>query len=401
MTARVRLTIVIFLQMLPATMVVPAIRPLFALRHGTPGAMHAFMAVNMVGAALLVPLVGSWLDRGRSRARLLRLLAGADALLLFALTTAVPAALLLGLRLLEGAAHVGAATVLVTEASGPGGDRRHGRAMGAAGAGIVAAIVSGSAFGALLVRLDPRAPLWVASGLAAVVAVVASRVPFRDGPRPAHARRRFGEALALLRARPALRLPVTAAFVGRFTIGCVVVTFALFAHAQHALGDGAIGGLFTLMTLPFALATYPAARMTDRVPAVALLRVGMAGLALSLAGVAYAPTAALPALMAAAGVASGVVFGGLLARSAAVAGAGERGRAMALVNVAGCVGMLLGPTVGGILTAVLSRKVGPVAAYRAVFLVAAMSALGWIVLHLKTRSASAAALEAVATEPQQ
>ena len=49
-----RLAVLIFVQMLPATLLTPAVRPLFAGLHGgAEGPMHAFMSLNMIGAAFI------------------------------------------------------------------------------------------------------------------------------------------------------------------------------------------------------------------------------------------------------------------------------------------------------------------------------------------------------------
>jgi DHA1 family tetracycline resistance protein-like MFS transporter len=373
------LPIVIYLQMLPATLVVPAIRPLFADYHaGGQGAMHAFMSLNMVGAALLVPIIGSWVDAGRSRRALLAALAGTDALLLAMLALPLPTGLILGLRTLEGAAHVGAATVLIAQASSRAATVGRGRAMGAAGAGLVAAIVSGSAIGAGLLAVDVRAPLVAAALLEAAVALLAVAGP-AGRARARRVRPTLGESVRLLRSRRALWIPVGAAFVGRFTIGCIVVTFALFAHHHHGLSDASVGLLFVFLTLPFAAATYPAARLADRLPGGALLGGGMLVYAGALVALACVATGGLPVVMIGAGLASGVIFAGVLCQAASMAGADEHGRAMALVNVAGCIGMLLGPVVAGVTIAVASDDLGRVGAYRAVFCAAAGSAMVWLI----------------------
>lgn len=58
------LALLVLIQMLPATLVTPAIRPFFATWHGGhEGAMHAFMALNMLGGLLAAP----WLARPADR----------------------------------------------------------------------------------------------------------------------------------------------------------------------------------------------------------------------------------------------------------------------------------------------------------------------------------------------
>ncbi len=374
-----RLVLLTFAQMLPATLVVPAIRPLFAALHAdSEGAMHAFMSVNMMGAAVMAPLVALWADRSTHPYRILALLAAMDALLLFAVATAAPTPVILALRTLEGGAHVGAASILLAQASRIARDGGTGRTMGLAGAAITFAIVLGSAAGGVLVELDVRAPFWVGSAISATVAalVLSPRMPSVRAAPPRQRR----ELLGLLRSCRALWVPVSAAFVGRFTIGCLVVTFALFAHRVHDLSDGAVGWLFALMTLPFAVATYPASRLADRVPSAAVIAVGAAAYAIALGVLGRVPAAGLPAVMVTAGVASGMIFAIVLYQTSRMAAPSDRTRAMALVNVAGCVGMVAGPIVAGIVSAVANRAGDPVAGYRTVFLVAAGSLVAWLVL---------------------
>lgn len=375
-----RLALAVFVQMLPATLVAPAVRPLFALQHaGHEGAMHAFMALNMAGAALAVPFLGGLADRlGRPR-RLFALLAAADALLLALVVAPIPTRAVLLVRALEGAAHVGAATLLLAEAARVGRRTGSGRAMGVAGAALMFAIALGSGLGGLLVGVDPRLPFWGAALLATLTPLLS---PFgaaeSDGavePAPGPA----GRPLALLRAQPALLQPLAAAFVERFTIGCLVVTFSLFAHREHGLSDRAVGGLFTLLTLPFALSMYPVSRLAERVPRAALLLSGGVLYGGALASLAAAPAGALPVVMLTAGLASGLIFSPTLAYAADLAGPGKRGAVMSLVNAAGCLGMLLGPAAAGITSALFRDAGDPARGYRAVFVLAAFSVAAWLV----------------------
>jgi MFS family permease len=368
----------VFVQMLPATLVAPAIRPLFAAFHpGREGAMHAFMAVNMLGAAVAAPLLGAWSDRrGRPR-ELLPVVALVDALLLFLLAAPLPTAVVLALRTLEGAAHVGGMTLLLAEVATLR-RRSGGAAMGWAGGAIMLAVAAGSALGGLMVAADPRAPFWVGAGLAALLAAAAPLLPVTpagDAPVPV----RHGLAAAVRETLPSVRLPVAAAFVGRFTVGCIVVTFALFAHRAHGLSDRAIGGLFSAFTLPFALMMVPAERLARSVPRSVLLASGLAAHGVAIASLGWVPTSLLPVAMASAGTAAAFVFAPTLAYAAELAPVERRSSAMALVGGAGCLGMLLGPTVAGI-TSALARTADPAHAPRAVFLVAAASHLVLLVL---------------------
>ena len=369
----------VYVQMLPATLVAPAVRPLFAAHHGgNVSAMHAFMSLNMLGAAIAAPLLGARVDRAARTRALFVGLTLLDAALLALLAAPVPTRVLLALRFVEGGAHVGAATLLLARAAALAASERSGRVMALAGAAIIAAVASGSALGGALVGIDARAPFLVAAALALSVAASAVLDRATGTTLLATARASIPPASAAL-AR-ALLVPASAAFVSRFTIGCLVVTFALFAHRVHGLSDGRIGWLFTAMTAPFALATFPVGRVLDRVAAPRVLAAG----ALVYAGVLFAlghvTTSALAPLMTLGGVASAMIFASLLHIATKVSREGGRGRAMGIVNAASCAGMIAGPTLAGIICAIAARAGDPVAGYRGAFTLAGASLVTWLVL---------------------
>lgn len=335
--------------------------------------MHAFMSLNMVGAVLLVPQLGRWLDRGLDPRKALVVLAALDAALLLAIAQPWDVRVILALRTLEGAAHVGAATVLLSEAAALA--RSQGRrAMALAGAAIIFAVALGSALGGVLVRLSVQAPFWAGSALALGVAAWAARSTLPDVRREDSAPTSFGSVLR----DKGLWVPLWAAFVGRFTVGCVVVTFALFAHKQHALSDSAIGFLFSALTLSFAVAMYPTGHLAERWSRASLLAAGGFGYGCCLLFLGYAPAGLLPLVMIGAGTSSALLYGVTLCYAAQLGGTESRGKAMAAVNAAGCFGMLLGPPCAGVMAAIFRSEADPVAGYRAAFLLAAGSVLVWL-----------------------
>jgi len=346
-----RFALLLGLQMLPATMLTPAVRPLFASHHaGREGAMHAFFALAMAGAILGTPLV----VRRRPPLRALILL---DGLLLALLPLPLPTALVLALRFLEGAAHVGTTTCLMALAAEHA--RREGctRTIPGAAAAIGVAVALGSAVGGLAVHLGgPRAAFAVGTALLLVVAALA----------PAQAR---GTASATLRPSSLDPTAFASAFLGRFLVGCLVVTFALFAHRVHRLGDGTIGALFAAVTVPFALASYPLGRIAGRGHADALASYGAIAAGAGLLLLGYCTTALLPLPMVVFGLGGAALFASAVERSST--GSGDRARAMGALQVAGCVGMLLGPIVAGVVAALTRSAADAARAPRAVFLLGA------------------------------
>ncbi len=356
------LAALLFFQVLPATLVVAAIRPLFAtIQGGDISAMHAFMSLNMIGAILVASPIAALADRMRSSRPLLVGLTIADAILLIACASPVPVALALTLRFFEGAAHVGATTLLLAEASAIARTRGEGKIMGIAGAAIVFAIAAGNALGGTLVAISPFTPFIAGAATALLVAVAAT------------VRRDSDERV--LPTRPEkipiapLILPLTAAFIERFAVGCFVVSFALFAHARHGVTDSAIGWLYFAMTFTFAIAMAPAGRLADRVHAPPLLAAGALLYGVALLTLAVVNRPLLPLSMIVAGAGAALMFAPALS-AAAAASHNRRAAAMALMNAAGCLGMTTGPIVSGI-------AIGSSAVYSRPLYIAAAALIAW------------------------
>jgi MFS family permease len=174
--------------------------------------------------------------------------------------------------------------------------------------------------------------------------------------------------------------PLSAAFIERFTVGLIIVTFALFATKGHGLSDRSVGLLYSMLMLPFALLMYPASRLGDRVPRASLLGFGALLYGAAIASLALAPTALLPLSMMIAGAASSLVYGTVLCYAATLVSPDARGPMMALVNTAGALGMLLGPMCGGIMVAMGRNQADPLSAYRNVFYLAAASCSFWVLV---------------------
>lgn len=370
----VLLALLIAAQMLPATLISPAIRPLFATWHGgAEGPMHAFMALNMLGGVLSAPFLARLGNRLQRPMRLASALAASNALLMWAMAQPLPTAAILGLRVLDGAAHISASTLLMLEAAKYKPVLGSGRAMGLAGGGIMLAIAFGSGIGGVLLEISITAPFFAGAVLSAFVGALLFLRPTlqsQEPSRPAHGRLSPWRLVA----------PISAAFVERFSIGCLIVTFSLFAHRGHGLTDSAIGMLFAAFTVPFALLMYPIGRLTDSLPRSMMLAVGGVTYATSLAALGYSPTDTLWIPMFVGGCASALMFSPTLSYVVSLTEPASRGRAMAWVNAAGCLGMLLGPAAAGATSSAFASSGDPLTRYRAVFWLAAATVAVWTAL---------------------
>jgi DHA1 family tetracycline resistance protein-like MFS transporter len=274
--------------------------------------------------------VCSWLaDRAGARRHALIALALVDAALLLACAAGPPVAVVLGLRVVQGAASVGALSILMADAGALGGPA------------VIAGIVLGAPLGTALGALGPRAPLLAASACAAIVA--AGRVPAR-GPR---ARQPLRKAL------PFVRVPVVCIAAERFAVGCFVVTMSIHAHRVLGLSDGDAGGLYSWFLVPFALAAVPAAALAARADRAIVLAIAAIAYGGAFAAFGRAHGAALDLALASAGAASAALYVPSLALLAELAPPELRATAMALGNAGGTLGMLVGTAGAGIASAAL------------------------------------------------
>ncbi|HXG66645.1 MAG TPA: MFS transporter, partial [Blastocatellia bacterium] len=224
------------------------------------------------------------------------------------------------------------------------------------------------------------APFALGSIILVGVAIAAAKSA--SGATRARAARERG-GLSMLKNRRELIIPVAAAFIERFTVGCIIVTFALFAHRAHGLSDRSIGLLFALLTFTFALSMYPVGRLTERIPRAYVLACGAALYCGALATLGYVPTMGLPLVMIVAGASSSMLYAPTLSYASALSGSESRSKVMALINAAGCLGMLVGPMLAGVTSAMLRGSDDPIRGYRAVFLLAAFSVALWLLASLR------------------
>jgi len=365
------LCFLVFLAVLPVTLVVPILKPLVADRYPVgPFAVHAFQSVNMVGAILAAPLAGWFADRlGRRRP----LVAGAfllDALLLLSLGRAPSYPALMALRFAEGMAHIAALTCLMGAALALA--QRHGERsgamMGAVGASIVFAVALGAGLGGLLARGGIQRALWGAAALGALGAAASLWALRREEARPP---RGEGKGLAAL-ARAvgedkAVLVPCLFTFCDRLTVGLLVSSFPLYLAGVLGRPPAAIGLLMSLMLFPFALLCYPFGKLSRVWPKSVMVAGGSILYALALAAIPWIAPGWLAAWMLVLGVVSAVNFSPSLAMVADLAGAGMRSTAMGGFNAAGSLGFLVGPLLGG---AVVQRALGAGAAPRAAYALA-------------------------------
>lgn len=356
--------------MLPGTIVIPVVRSFITARWpGTEWLMHAFLAVNLLGAVVGGPLLAVRAERLGRR----RLVAGVTAMLdggfLYAVTLGPPVGLMLGLRFLQGAFYIAAVSILM------GTIRRQSKSpaeMGVVGGSVVASILIGIPLGAILAKQDPTLPLMVGGVVGVLTGVVALFVL----PRSTDAEQSQVTFKSLVFDAPALRAPTLVVALERFAVGAFIVPLQLYGHHVLNVPDSRVNGWFSAFLMIFALATWPMARLGDRIDRWKLIGAGALAYALSYLVLGFTPVGLIVVVVGVAGLASAAIYGPSLGLAAQAVPHTARASAMAVLNAAGTLGMFLGSTLaGGVSSALLSAGVERGLAYTAVFMAAGAAQL--------------------------
>jgi len=399
MRAPLTTSLATFLALVPVTLLVPGVHELVVVAHGgSQSDAHAFMTVNMVAGMLTVP-IAMRLNRRWPGVR--QWVIGAlllDALAFVGMGLAPSLQALYAFRMLDGAVHLPAVTLLMVASNRASGERRGG-SLGALATAIMVGVAIGSPVGGWLVERDPALVYRVGS----ILLVVAAGVVAFMGRVPAATDTRTEGRYRWNRRSLQTWIPLGYGFVDRFSIGIFVSTFTLFLREAHAISASQRGALIALFMIPFAILCYPAGRLADRIGWFRPMLAGNVLFGLVFASYGVVPSGWLPFAMLASGVFSALMFTPnlLLISDLARRGAGEG--LFAAFQVAGSLGFLVGPIVGGVLVAATRGGDGE-PAYRAIFALVGgvevvLAACSWAALRDLARSTAAERENAVAVAP--
>ncbi len=378
MTPLAGLALATVLTLIPVTLLVPGLTELVRDAHGgTRAHAHLFMAINMLTGMLAVPVVMIRVRRRPALRWWLVSLLIADAALFALMGEASSIGQLMVARALDGAVHLPAVTLLMVAASRLAGARR-GATLGVIAGALMGGVAIGAPLGGALVARDPDLVYTSGAAILALAAAVAwlagARVPAAP-PRPAGSRYRFD--------RGALHawMPLVLGWMDRFTIGVFTSTFTLYLAEVLAIGPARRGLLISLFMIPFALLCWPVGRLADRTGWLPLLVAGNLGFGLVYASYGATPAALLPVAMVASGVCSALMYAPNLVLVAEMVRRGAGEGLFGAFQIAGSLGFLTGPIVGGALVEITRRLTGEVA-YRGIFagVGAAVAVLGLVSL---------------------
>lgn len=351
----------LLLSTLPDGMVPPVLKGLFVDRYGvSAGAAHWFMAINLIGALLALPL----LARLRQRVSPVVLLAGAaaaDAVLLGVLMLPMGFGPSLAVRLVEGAADVMVIAVLFDLVGKAGVSSTRGRRFGLAGTVLLLSLACGLLIGGFVGHALP--PLVFLCGALGCGLVAVSATAFRRRINglvhlcpAAEIIGEHTEARAT-RCAPRRTWPVASMMFGdRMMAGVKTATIPLFLAQISDIQSGSLGILLAIPLAVMALGAWPAGRLGDAVGHPTLRTTAALLYALSYIGLALLEqpsTASVLVIMVMIGLAGAALMPTAFAIGART-GYGSVG--MGQMHAAGSVGYFLGIAGAGALLSLLTAS---------------------------------------------
>jgi MFS family permease len=373
-TARIAgLGVLAVLVLLPVTLPITGLRELVQHRFAVSEfAAHAFMSINMIGAFLAAPLAGALADRWGRRRELLVAALALDALCFLALTADFPFAAFMAIRFVEGCAHIGALSLLMGVASGARPEHERSFPLGVVGSGLLLGVAAGAPIGAQLGERGELLPLQAGAAIVLAAALLAAAI-VRETGRPGEVRPSFREIAQLVRAHPIVAIPLTYSFADRFTVGFFTTTFSFLMRNEHELTRSEVGLLIASFMLPFAVLSFPFGLVAQRTSRVALLAGGSFVYGVFVASLGYWPRDWFWWAMPVTGITAAVMFMPSLLMTAETTPERIRTTSLGAFNAAGSLGFIVGPLVGGAVSALVSLDRGSLAGYQAAFLVAGAS----------------------------
>jgi len=363
--------------MIPVTGVVPVLHEVTVGRFPDLSHFkkHLFMSANMIGAFLFAPLAGLLSDWLRQRKWLIAgaLVVNAVALYLMRLEWSYSA--YLGLRFVEGCAHIASLSLLLTLGMEMARAESSGRVMGFLGASMTLGVAAGAPLGGIIGRGDPLSIFLYGSFLMAALAVVASCLLHdRMGDR---SRFTLLELVGMLKNQRLLAIPYLFTFVDRLTVGFVVSTMTFYLRSEMGALPQQIGWIMALFMIPFALLTYPAGRFSQPLNKLKLMIAGSVIYGVIFMAIGLAPLGAISWLMLGGGVAAALMFAPSLVLVQALSGEHNRALAMSAFNTAGSLGFLLGPLFGGTMVGLIGYQ-GAFLATGALEIICALLFVGFV-----------------------
>ena len=313
------------------------------------------------------PFAGYIIDHVESRRMVIASALVGNAACFFIMAIAPNFITLMLARFVEGAMHITALSAWLASGADLSPRGRSGRAMGALGGTIMLGVTIGVPLGGVLAKSNAGIVLWAAGFVSLATAVYALIAMNRYIHRTDHGKDDFR---ALIKENRWLSIPYAYTFIDRLCIGVVVSTFTLYMTDILQLSPAQRGGQLSFFLLPLALLSYPVGRLSDRIGRVWLMVIGSMLFGVTFMSYGFLDLSNLWGVMLISGVLSAIMFAPTLAMCKDLAPEEHYGTVFAGFNVAGSLGFVVGPLMGGGLFYFLSRSMEVIEAYRWTFVVA-------------------------------
>ena len=358
----------ILLTMLPVTMLVPVLKELVGVRFQvSPFFTHLFMSTSLIGAIVFSPLSGILIDRIRDRRKVLLLALAGNGICFVGMAVAPSFGLLLTARFLEGVFHITALSGWMAAGADVSPRGKSGRIMGALGGMIMLGITIGVPLGGIIARGETLNVLWVASIISLVAGIIS--LLLKLPPREFQAAPHWLDSLVILKNNPWLSIPYIYTFIDRLSVGVIVTTFTLYLADMLHLEPAKRGATLTFFLLPFSLLTYPAGRLSDRFGKLLPMAGGSLLFGVAFMSYGYLNGNHLLGVMVLSGILSAAMFTPTLALCKDLSTPEQHGIIFVGYNVAGSLGFIVGPIVGGLLFTWFNALHPTLTAYRMTFII--------------------------------
>lgn len=360
----------ILLTMIPVTLLVPVLKELVSIRFSVSNFWaHAFMSTSLLGGILFAPFAGILIDRVKNRQWIIGIALLGNAVCFWGMATAGSFTMLMISRFLEGAMHITALTAWMATAADLSSKGRIGRMMGALSGVIILGITIGVPMGGVIAGEDSQLVLWAAVVFSLLAACIAALL--RTPPRE-HEEKKSGSRMSQLRAmiqeRPEMLVPYTYSFIDRLCIGVVVSTLTIYMTDVLQFTPAERGMQLSYFLIPLALLSYPVGRISDRIGRTWLMVIGSVIFGLVFMTYGYVSGIGLTIAMLASGIFSAAMFAPTLTMCKDFSTPETHGLAFSGYNIAGSLGFVVGPLLGGALYTVLADMMPIIDAYRYTFL---------------------------------
>lgn len=258
----------IFLSMLPVTMVVPVIKDIVKDRMSAGNLESAlFTSLSMLGSFLFSPVAGYLSDKLQNRKTIITLACLLDSVLFYLMTLIYDIHWFLFLRFVEGAVHIFIIGLLLSSVSDQENHPessfyKMGKLMGIAGMFLSLGAAIGMPLGGIG-KVNPLLPFYFGSILFLFIAVI-SFLFLKDTIHKKEDRFHFQDFVKSLSLNPYLTIPFIFHFIDRFTVGYIISSFNLHLRENLHFTPGLAGLYMGLVLLLMSILSYPSALIARR-----------------------------------------------------------------------------------------------------------------------------------------